>query len=297
MMSILSDWLERNSLYITLLAAWVATLGSLYFSEVAGYLPCTLCWYQRILMYPLALLLAVGLLRRDPHLPVLVLPFSLLGLGFATYHYLLEKTTLFTSHSVCQAGVSCTTAWINWFGFITIPFLSLAGFLIISVTSAIALNAGAPEPNDEAPPPWRLVLGLVVGVLLAFGVLAYLNWPAAQASDPFLLATVSATDAQSRPAPTADTELLARGARLYREACAACHGLNGEGLPNLGNALAGAEWLRTASDAELLERIRTGVPVNDPTNQSGLAMPPSGGRPDLTDEDLLAIIHYLRTEF
>jgi disulfide bond formation protein DsbB len=101
-MSVLFDWIDRRSLYLALLAAWVATLGSLYFSEVAGYVPCVLCWYQRILMYPLALVLAIGLLRRDPHLPVYVLPFSLTGLGIATYHYLLEKTLPSTRASRIQ---------------------------------------------------------------------------------------------------------------------------------------------------------------------------------------------------
>lgn len=64
-MTRVSNWLNRNSLYIALLTAWIAMCGSLYFSEVNGFVPCTLCWYQRILMYPLTLVLGVGLLRRD----------------------------------------------------------------------------------------------------------------------------------------------------------------------------------------------------------------------------------------
>ncbi|MCB0114877.1 MAG: disulfide bond formation protein B, partial [Caldilineaceae bacterium] len=75
--------------YGALITAWVAMSGSLYFSEVRHYVPCALCWYQRILMYPLALLLIVGLLRRDRHLAYLVLPFSLIGQGVSTYHYLI----------------------------------------------------------------------------------------------------------------------------------------------------------------------------------------------------------------
>ena len=117
------------ALYVALLAAWTAMLGSLYFSEVSGYLPCTLCWYQRILMYPLTGLIAFGILRRDWHLPFLVLPFSLLGQAISTYHYLLEKTTIFGAPTACREGISCTTPWINWFGFITIPFLAMIGKL------------------------------------------------------------------------------------------------------------------------------------------------------------------------
>ena len=128
-MSRLNDWLNRNSMYIALVAAWIAMCGSLYFSEVAGYVPCLLCWYQRILMYPLAGLIAIGLLRRDWNLPYYVLPFSLLGIGVSSYHYLLEKTDIFDGAAVCRSGVSCTTQWINWFGFVTIPFLALVALM------------------------------------------------------------------------------------------------------------------------------------------------------------------------
>ena len=296
-MNALSAWLDRNSLYIALLAAWIATLGSLYFSEVAGFVPCTLCWYQRILMYPLSLLLALGLWRQDANLPILVLPFSLLGLCFSTYHYLLEKTHLFTSHGVCQAGVSCTTAWINWFGFVTIPFLALVGFLIISVNAAIALNAGEPDPSEERATPWRPVALIVGATVLAFGLLAWINWPTttSAATPLFPVTEASAVEFQSKATtPGADAELVARGARLYAMACAACHGVGGAGIAQLGGPLVGAEGIGNRSDADLLALIRAGVPVGDPRNQSSTAMPPSGGRPDLTDDELLAIIYYLR---
>lgn len=126
--------LERSSLYIALLAAWTAMLGSLYFSQIAHFIPCTLCWYQRILMYPLALILLVGILRRDDKVAFYVLPFSLIGLGFSSYHYLLQKTTLFSGATACSSEVPCTTTWINWFGFVTIPFLALVAFAVITLT-------------------------------------------------------------------------------------------------------------------------------------------------------------------
>jgi disulfide bond formation protein DsbB/cytochrome c5 len=293
-MSVLLDWIDRKSLYLALLAAWVATLGSLYFSEVAGYVPCVLCWYQRILMYPLALMLAIGLLRRDPHLPVYVLPFSLAGLSIATYHYLLEKTDLFSHGTVCQAGVSCVTAWINWFGFITIPLLSLVGFLIITVMTAIALNAGEPDPEEDAAPPWLPVTGIAAATLIAFGLLALINRQPATAASPFPVGDSSAAGAQSLASTTALPEHLAVGARFYGEACASCHGAAGEGVPNLGTPLVDAPLIQTSSDSELLGLIRRGRAADDPENQTGLAMPPSGGRPDLTDREILEIIHYLR---
>ena len=140
-MASISAWFERYSVYIGLIAAWIAMLGSLYFSEVAGFLPCRLCWFQRVLMYPLAGILLVGILRRDAGLPYYVLPFSVLGIGLSTYHYLLQKTSLFGESASCQEGIPCTTMWINWFGFATIPFLALAGFLIITVMMLIVLEA------------------------------------------------------------------------------------------------------------------------------------------------------------
>ena len=123
---------QRIYLLIALAAAWIATLGSLYLSEILHFIPCTLCWYQRILMYPLAIILLVGLLRKDKGVFFYVLPFSLFGMGFSTYHYLLQKTDIFTTSAVCETGIPCTTTWINIFGFITIPFLALIGFLTIT---------------------------------------------------------------------------------------------------------------------------------------------------------------------
>jgi len=113
-------------------AAWFATLGSLYLSEILKFIPCTLCWYQRILMYPLAIILLIGFLRRDKGVFLYVLPFSILGIGVSTYHYLLQKTDLFTHGAVCNSGIPCTTTWINFFGFITIPFLALIAFSAIT---------------------------------------------------------------------------------------------------------------------------------------------------------------------
>ena len=134
--------------YIALLAAWIATCGSLFFSEVLRWTPCLLCWYQRILMYPLAIILATGLLRRDRKLSIYVLPFSLIGVCVSLYHYLLQKTTWFPPPA-CTIGVPCTTDYINWFGFITIPFLALTAFLIISLMMVVSILM----PTSEAVEP------------------------------------------------------------------------------------------------------------------------------------------------
>lgn len=296
-MSTSTTWLERSSLYVALLVAWVATLGSLYFSEIAGYVPCTLCWYQRILMYPLSLVLAIGLIRRDENLPLFVLPFSLMGLGFATYHYLLEKTDLFGASTVCQMGVSCVIPWINWFGFITIPFLSLVGFLMITVLSAIALNAGEPQYDEKAAAPWLPVATIALATLVAYGALAWFNRPQTTPTVAFPLGDTSAAAERSmaNAIPLTQAEPAADSARLYSEACAVCHGGAGEGVPNLGTVVAGTDFVRNTTDEELLHFIRQGRAADDPDNETGLVMPPSGGRPDLTDDELLAIIQFLRS--
>ena len=299
----ISDWLNRNSLYIALLAAWIAMCGSLYFSEVKGYIPCTLCWYQRILMYPLTAILAVGLLRRDWHLPYYVLPLSVFGLGVSTYHYLLEKTDIFVGSTACRQGVSCTTQWINWFGFVTIPFLALVAFLIISIMSVIALVNAQPQAEDEEGDPlrtpWLHVVAPVLGVLVVFAVLFITGAPAQAATTPsnvFPVADVTPGPQEMAVHANHDPATIARGGQLFRESCAACHGIDARGVANLGNQLAGSDFVNGKTDAELLAVIRKGRDLNDPENTTGLVMPPSGGRPDLSDEDLLAVIAFIRSQ-
>lgn len=142
---------SRIPLYLAVLVAWVAMLGSLYFSEIAGFVPCKLCWYQRILMYPLALILPIAALRRDDGVPTYVLPFSVTGIFVSTYHYLLQKTDIFPESTVCAGGVPCNIDYINWLGFITIPFLALTAFVLISLLMVIlyALRTSIEPESDE----------------------------------------------------------------------------------------------------------------------------------------------------
>lgn len=118
--------------YIAFTQALAATLGSLYFSEIAGFPPCVLCWYQRICMYPILAIMTVGILRKDKGLPYYVLPFSITGLLIGIYHNLLYYKIIPESNAPCIQGVSCTTKFIEWFGFVTIPFLSLSAFALIT---------------------------------------------------------------------------------------------------------------------------------------------------------------------
>lgn len=136
-------WEEYGAL-LAFPVALAATLGSLYYSEVAGYIPCTLCWYQRILMYPLALLIPVGLILRDEFLPRYVLPLSTLGIVIASYHY-LTQWGLFAESAACRAGVPCSGRYVNHLGFITIPFMALIAFTLITIIMFLVWRASRPE--------------------------------------------------------------------------------------------------------------------------------------------------------
>jgi disulfide bond formation protein DsbB len=171
-----TDLLAVTSRHIALLAAYVATCGSLFFSEVLGWPPCELCWYQRICMYPLALILPIGILRRDRRLHLYVLPLALIGAPISLYHYLLIKTDLFTPPQ-CTGGIPCTVDYLDWFGVINIPFMALTAFLIIIVMMAAwaLLPAGAPAAETTTTGTARdwsgiAVFAIIAAVLAAFAV-------------------------------------------------------------------------------------------------------------------------------
>jgi disulfide bond formation protein DsbB len=118
-------------LFFVWLVSLVATLGSLFFSEVMELPPCVLCWYQRICMYPIAVITTVGLVTRDRRAADYALPLALAGLIIAGYHNLLYYHLIPESITPCTAGISCTDRQIEWLGVITIPLLSLSAFILI----------------------------------------------------------------------------------------------------------------------------------------------------------------------
>lgn len=124
--------MDKN-IFFAWLVALVATLGSLFFSEVMEFIPCTLCWYQRITMYPLCIILLIGLLNKDNQVNSYAIPFSLVGLLLALYHNLIHYEIISEEASPCVAGVPCSTKYIEWLGFITIPFLSFVAFTFITI--------------------------------------------------------------------------------------------------------------------------------------------------------------------
>ena len=123
--------------YITFVFALISTLASLSFSEIFKLVPCLLCWYQRICMYPLVFISAVSIIRKQKDLHTYVLPLSILGLLIAIYHNLLYFHILPESIAPCVNGVSCTSKQIEFFGFITIPFGSMIAFALITTCMVI----------------------------------------------------------------------------------------------------------------------------------------------------------------
>ena len=122
------------------LVAALATTGSLYLSDVAGLVPCLLCWYQRIAMYPLVLLLGVATVWNDGRVWRYALPLSLGGLLIAAYHVMIQyRPTLAVVE--CSATAPCTSRYLHVYGFVSIPVMAGAAFLLISgLLVAVALG-------------------------------------------------------------------------------------------------------------------------------------------------------------
>ncbi|HET7720823.1 MAG TPA: disulfide bond formation protein B [Acidimicrobiales bacterium] len=137
----LVDLFGPVALQLALGVALVATLGSLYLSEVANFPPCRLCWYQRIAMYPLVPILAVAIWRRDAGVRFYALPLALVGGLISTYHVVLERYPSLES-GVCEVANPCTLIWVRRFGYLTIPTMALSAFALIAV---LLLAAGADE--------------------------------------------------------------------------------------------------------------------------------------------------------
>lgn len=126
----------RFSPWAPTFAAWLiaatATLGALFMSEIMGFEPCVLCWYQRIFMFPLVVILAVGLFPFDPQVLRYALPLAVVGLLVAGFHLLLVAGIIPEILTPCRQGIPCSTVQVQWLGFVTIPLLSFLSFLVIN---------------------------------------------------------------------------------------------------------------------------------------------------------------------
>lgn len=138
------DPLSWTLVFACWLLATVSMLGSLFFSEVMGYAPCVLCWYQRICMYPLVLILPVALLPFDRNIVRSVIPLAVVGTLVATFHTLLIGGYIPEDMKPCTQGAPCTEFHINWFGFVTIPLLSALAFLLITALLILAYRRSSP---------------------------------------------------------------------------------------------------------------------------------------------------------
>jgi disulfide bond formation protein DsbB len=128
-------------LWAAFVVAAIATGGSLFFSEIAGFVPCELCWFQRICMYPLSILTLLAALAGDHRVARYFLPLPVVGAGVSIYHLLVENHVVSTPQG-CQIGAGCTVKWINEFGYMTIPTLALTGFVLLIGFLALAAAGG-----------------------------------------------------------------------------------------------------------------------------------------------------------
>jgi disulfide bond formation protein DsbB len=119
-------------LWAAFVVSAIATGGSLFFSEIAHFVPCELCWYQRICMYPLSIITLLAAIAGDYRVARYLLPLPLVGAGVSVYHLLVENGVVAQSTAcLVSAPGGCATKWINEFGYVTIPTLALTGFVLL----------------------------------------------------------------------------------------------------------------------------------------------------------------------
>ena len=140
-----------QSVVFAWIVAAVTTLGSLYYSEHAGFIPCELCWYQRILMYPLVIVLGVAALRRDRKVWITALVFVALGAPLSLYHWLVERVPAFEESSSCSAITPCSTPWFEKLGFVTLAWMAMSAFLLIGALMVCTV-LGARDRDDDTSP-------------------------------------------------------------------------------------------------------------------------------------------------
>ncbi|MDQ0247134.1 disulfide bond formation protein DsbB [Bacillus fengqiuensis] len=123
----------ESLLFISWIISFIAAMGSLFFSEIMQYIPCELCWFQRIFMYPLVIILGISYAKKDYKVYKYALPLSGIGSMISLYHYSIQKISFLGERSISCGVVPCTGEYINWLGFITIPFLAFTAFILILI--------------------------------------------------------------------------------------------------------------------------------------------------------------------
>jgi len=130
--------LGEQALQLAFLVALVATIGSLWLSEGAHFTPCRLCWYQRIAMYPLSVVLGIAAVRRDVAVRVYALPVVLIGASISIWHVLIERFPSLESTTSCDPTNPCSLIWTKRFGYLTIPTMALSAFALLATLLLLA---------------------------------------------------------------------------------------------------------------------------------------------------------------
>lgn len=126
--------MKLKLLFLILGTSFISTFGSLYFSEILKFPPCTLCWYQRIFAYPIFILSLVAILKKDYFIFKYIFILSFFG-SFVAFYHILYENNLVGHYEVCGVGVDCATKYVEYFGFVTLPVLSFCSFIFIAVLS------------------------------------------------------------------------------------------------------------------------------------------------------------------
>ena len=153
------EFLRGSTLWLASAVAIAATLGSLYLSESVGLIPCKLCWYQRIAMYPLAVILPIAAFRKDSGVRLYAAVLAIIGAAIAGYHRFIQSYPQFDTGSCSAIGPSCSSPLVMEFGFVTIPYMALSGFLLIlallwanrvNSAKAVPTSTQAVEPESAS---------------------------------------------------------------------------------------------------------------------------------------------------
>lgn len=130
----------ENLLLLIWVQSFIALAGSLFYSEVMGYVPCELCWIQRILMYPLVVIYGLAAIKKEVSMALPGLILSGIGMFVSTYHYLVQKLPALQDTGDACGLIPCNLTYVNYFGFITIPFLAGIAFIVIFILHLMLLK-------------------------------------------------------------------------------------------------------------------------------------------------------------
>ena len=129
----ITDFMREHALELAFLQASIATAGSLFMSMILQWSPCRLCWFQRIFMYPLVIILGASVLFNSRDVKDYVIPLTLIGIPIAGYHFITQRIEQFQAAGCSITQVSCATEYTFHFGYITIPTMALTAFIVVLI--------------------------------------------------------------------------------------------------------------------------------------------------------------------